>query len=38
VGAAVIALAGGDYRGLFVFSIVCSVLGGLAVVPIRGVR
>lgn len=38
VGAAVISLAGGDYRGLFVFSIVCSVLGGLAVVPIRGVR
>lgn len=38
VGAGVIALSGGDYSGLFLFSIVCSVLGGLAVVPIRGVR
>lgn len=38
VGAAVIALAGGDYDGLFLFSIICSALGGLAVIPIRGVR
>lgn len=38
VGATVISLAGGDYDGLFLFSIICSVLGGIAVIPIRGVR
>ncbi len=34
---ACIALSGG-YVGLYVFAIVCSVLGGIAVIPIRGVR
>lgn len=33
-----IALAGGSYSGLYLFSIVCSLIGGLTVIPVRGVR
>ncbi|WP_156759874.1 MFS transporter [Microbacterium karelineae] len=38
IAATVIALAGGTYTGLFAFSIVCSALGGLTIIPVRGVR
>jgi len=38
IGAGVIAVAGGSYTGLFAFSIVCSALGGLTIIPVRGVR
>ncbi|PWH07287.1 MFS transporter [Brachybacterium endophyticum] len=38
VGAGVISLAGGDYTGLFLFSMICSVLGGILIIPIRGVK
>lgn len=31
-------VSGGNYSALFLFSIVCSVLGGIAIVPIRSVR
>lgn len=33
-----IGLAGGNYSGLYLLSITCSVLGGLTIIPVRGVK
>ena len=33
-----IGLAGGSYLGLYLLSILCSVLGGVTIIPVRGVK
>ncbi len=38
IAAVLLFFSSGDYEALYLFAIVCSLVGGLAIIPIRGVR